>query len=118
MVWPSMLTAPPTPHLTPQDPLVLGLGFLGWTLPSTIGVSAFGGQSLFGLLTQSIGEQMAHWPTGPALSDKFWLYMITWHIGLFLSLTLAQIGVQGRKQGWVPGAVWGPLGRALRGGSA
>jgi photosystem I subunit PsaO len=55
-----------------KDPLVLGLGFLGWTLPSTIGVPAFGGQSLFGLLTQSIGEQMAHWPTGPALSDKFW----------------------------------------------
>ncbi|GBF99827.1 photosystem I subunit O [Raphidocelis subcapitata] len=83
-----------------KDPLVIGLGFLGWTLPSTIGVSAFGGQSLFGLLTQSIGEEMAHWPVGPALSDKFWLYMITWHVGLFLTMTLAQIGVQARKQGY------------------
>ena len=82
-----------------KDPLVIGLGVLGWTLPSTIGVSAFGGQSLFGLLTQSIGQEMAHWPTGPALDSKFWLYMITWHVGLFLTMTLAQIGVQARKQG-------------------
>ncbi len=43
-----------------------------WTVPSNIGVSGFGGQSLFGLLTQSIGEELAHFPTGPALSDKFW----------------------------------------------
>ena len=25
-------------------------------------------------------------------------YLITWHVGLFVTLTLAQIGVQGRKQ--------------------
>ena len=56
----------------PKDALALGLGVIGWTLPSTIGVSAFGGQSLFGLLTQSIGEELAHFPTGPALGDKFW----------------------------------------------
>jgi len=61
-----------------KDPLAIGLGFLGWTLPSTIGVSAFGGQSLFGLLTQSIGEQLSHWPTGPALSDKFWCAFWVW----------------------------------------
>ena len=42
----------------------------------------------------------AHWPTGPALDDKFWLYMITWHIGLFLAMFLGQIGVQARKQGY------------------
>ena len=42
----------------------------------------------------------AHWPTGPAMDDKFWLYMITWHIGLFLAMFLGQIGVQARKQGY------------------
>ncbi|GLC42776.1 hypothetical protein PLESTB_001416800 [Pleodorina starrii] len=82
------------------DPLVPVLGFAGWTIPSNIGVSGFDGNSLFGLFTQSIGEQLAHFPTGPALSDKFWLYMITWHLGLFLTITLGQIGVQGRKQGY------------------
>ncbi|PNH11820.1 hypothetical protein TSOC_001321 [Tetrabaena socialis] len=83
-----------------SDPLVPVLGFAGWTIPSTIGVSAFGGNSLFGLFTASIGENLAHFPTGPALDDKFWLYMITWHVGLFVTLTLGQIGVQGRKQGY------------------
>lgn len=78
------------------DPLVLGLGFLGWTIPSNIGVSAFGGNSLFGLLMNSIGDNLAHWPTGPALDDKFWLYMITWHVGLFVTLLLGQVGVQVR----------------------
>ena len=52
-----------------------------WTIPSNIPTSAFGGASLFGLLTSSIGEELAHWPTGPALTDKFWLYLLTWHIG-------------------------------------
>ena len=41
-----------------KDPLVFVLGFLGWTVPSTVGVSAFGGNSLFGLLMGSIGENM------------------------------------------------------------
>lgn len=82
------------------DPLVPVLGFAGWTIPSNIGVSAFGGKSLFGLFTASIGEQLAHFPTGPALTDNFWLYMITWHIGLFLCIFLGQIGVQARKQGY------------------
>jgi photosystem I protein PsaO len=31
-----------------------------------------------------------------ALTDKFWLYLLTWHVGLFLTLFLGQIGVQGR----------------------
>ncbi len=43
-----------------------------WTIPSNIAVSGFGGKSLFGLFTASIGEQLAHFPTGPALTDKFW----------------------------------------------
>ena len=29
---------------------------------------------------QSIGENLAHFPTGPALDDKFWLYLITYHV--------------------------------------
>jgi photosystem I protein PsaO len=34
-----------------------------------------------------------------ALTDKFWLYLLTWHIGLFLTLFLGQIGVQGKGAG-------------------
>ena len=77
-----------------KEPLALMVGFGGWFVPSNIGVSAFGGQSLFGALMGSIGENLAHFPTGPALDDKFWLYMVTWHVGLFVTLTLAQIGIQ------------------------
>lgn len=43
-----------------------------WVIPSNIPVSAFGGQSLFGAFTQSIGQELSHFPTGPALGDKFW----------------------------------------------
>jgi photosystem I subunit PsaO len=83
-----------------KDPTVLMASAAGWFIPSNIGVSAFGGKSLFGLLTASIGENMAHFPVGPALDDKFWLYMVTWHVGLFVTMTLGQIGFQGRKQGY------------------
>ncbi len=82
-----------------KDPTVLMASAAGWFIPSNIGVGAFGGKSLFGLFTASIGENMAHFPTGPALDDKFWLYMVTWHVGLFVTMTLGQIGFQGRKQG-------------------
>lgn len=83
-----------------KDPTVLAISFLGWTVPSSIGVSGFGGNSLFGLLNASIGEELAKFPVGPALDDKFWLYLITWHTGLFLTMLLGQIGVQGRKTGY------------------
>ena len=55
-----------------KDPLVFVLGFLGWTIPANIGVSAFGGNSLFGSFTQNIGENLARFPVGPPLTDKFW----------------------------------------------
>ncbi|KAK9842360.1 hypothetical protein WJX81_008491 [Elliptochloris bilobata] len=83
-----------------KDPLVFVLGFLGWTVPSTIGVSAFGGDSLFGLFTKSIGENLSHFPIGPKLTDKFWLLFALYHVGLFTTLLLGQIGVNGRRQGY------------------
>jgi photosystem I protein PsaO len=33
-----------------------------------------------------------------SLEDKFWLYMITWHMGLFSTMLLGQIGWQGTQQ--------------------
>ena len=48
----------------------------------------------------SIGNNLANFPQGPAIDDKFWLYLITWHIGLFSTMLLGQIGWQGRKQGY------------------
>lgn len=35
-----------------------GLGFVGWTVPSSIPTAALGGNSLFGAFTASIGEEM------------------------------------------------------------
>jgi photosystem I subunit PsaO len=55
-----------------RDPFVFGISFLGWTVPSSIPVSAFGGNSLFGSFMGSITENLAHFPTPPALDDKFW----------------------------------------------
>ena len=98
-----------------------------WVIPSNIPVAALGGQSLFGAFTQSIGKELSHFPTGPALGDKFWcvkllrcmhgshyvhetaeqharsrpyvtsaaidcrLYLVTWHVGLFLAMFLGQV---------------------------
>ena len=80
------------------DLSVIGFGLIGWLAPSSI--PAIGGQSLSSLFFNSIGPELAHWPTGPALSSPFWLWMITWHIGLFITLTLGQIGFKGRKDGY------------------
>lgn len=71
-----------------------------WFAPSNIGVPALGGKSLFGLFSESIGQELSHFPVGPALTDNFWLYLVTWHVGLFLTLFLGQIGVRGRAQGY------------------
>jgi len=49
---------------------------------------------------ESIGENLANFPAPPGVTDKFWLLFITWHVGLFTTLTLAQIGINGRKQGY------------------
>lgn len=56
--------------------------------------------------TDTIGSNLANFPQGPALDDKFWLYLITWHIGLFSTMLLGQIGWQGRKQGYFKWTVW------------
>nr|6SL5_O Chain O, PsaO [Dunaliella salina] len=80
------------------DPIVPAISFVGWTLPSNIGTSALNGQSLFGAFYESIGQNLAHWPTGFALDDKFWLYMVTWHTGLFIVMLLGQVGFKGRTE--------------------
>ena len=108
---------PPSPPLSPppplpssagspykwlnKDPLAFALGFLGWTVPASSPSPSFGEDgSLFGALTHSISRELANFPQGPALDSNFWILLITYHVGLFVALTLAQIGVQGRKQGY------------------
>ncbi|XXG62624.1 hypothetical protein AAC387_Pa05g0948 [Persea americana] len=81
-----------------RDLNVIGFGLIGWIAPSSI--PAINGNSLTGLFFQSIGEELAHWPTGPALTSQFWLWMITWHLGLFICLTFGQIGFKGRTDGY------------------
>ncbi|CAA7400241.1 unnamed protein product [Spirodela intermedia] len=75
---------------------VIGFGLVGWLAPSSI--PAINGNSLTGLFFDSIGKELAHWPTGPALTSPFWLWLVTWHLGLFLCLTFGQIGFKGRKE--------------------
>ncbi|XP_064967959.1 photosystem I subunit O-like [Musa acuminata AAA Group] len=79
---------------------VIGFGLIGWLVPSS--VPAIGGKSLTGLFFESIGTELAHWPTGPALTSQFWLWMVTWHLGLFLCLTFGQIGFKGRTEDYFP----------------
>merc|ERR1711907_383769 len=67
-----------------KDTFPRDVGFLAWTIPSSIPVGSFGGSSLFYRLNESIAEGFAKFPTGPGLTDPFWVYMLTWHIGLFL----------------------------------
>ncbi|XP_002976132.2 photosystem I subunit O [Selaginella moellendorffii] len=80
------------------DLSVIGFGLIGWLAPSSI--PAINGDSLTGLFFGSIGPELAHWPTGPALTSPFWLWMILWHLGLFITLTFGQIGFKGRADGY------------------
>ncbi|CAK9184689.1 unnamed protein product [Ilex paraguariensis] len=75
---------------------VIGFGLIGWLAPSSI--PAINGNSLTGLFFQSIAEELSHWPTGPALTSQFWLWLVTWHFGLFVCLTFGQIGFKGRAE--------------------
>ncbi|XP_073135218.1 photosystem I subunit O [Henckelia pumila] len=75
---------------------VIGFGLIGWLAPSSIPI--INGNSLTGLFFSSIGPELAHWPTGPALTSPFWLWLVTWHLGLFLCLTFGQIGFKGRTE--------------------
>ena len=43
-----------------------------WTVPTSIGVPALGGNSLFQLFLASIGDNLAAFPRGPPLEDPFW----------------------------------------------
>ncbi|KAJ6798250.1 photosystem I subunit O [Iris pallida] len=81
-----------------KDLNVIGFGLIGWLAPSSI--PAINGDSLTGLFLQSIGNELSHWPTGPALTSQFWLWLITWHLGLFICLTFGQIGFKGRTENY------------------
>ncbi|KAF4374120.1 photosystem I subunit O [Cannabis sativa] len=77
-----------------RDFNVIGFGLIGWLAPSSIPV--IDGKSLTGLFFDSIGAELAHFPTPPALTSQFWLWLVTWHLGLFIVLTFGQIGFKGR----------------------
>ncbi|CAI9781416.1 unnamed protein product [Fraxinus pennsylvanica] len=77
---------------------VIGFGLIGWLAPSSIPV--IGGNSLTGLFFESIGTELPHFPTPPALTSQFWLWLVCWHLGLFLPLTFGQIGFKGRTENY------------------
>lgn len=79
-----------------RDLNVVGFGLIGWLAPSSI--PAINGKSLTGLFFDSIGTELAHFPTPPAVTSQFWLWLVTWHLGLFLCLTFGQIGFKGRTE--------------------
>ena len=73
----------------------------GWVIPSASPCPAFpDNASLFELFSERISANLANFPQGPAADDKIWLYMLTWHLGLFACMMFGQIGVQARKQGY------------------
>lgn len=49
---------------------MIGFGLIGWLAPSSIPV--IDGKSLTGLFFESIGTELAHFPTPPALTSQFW----------------------------------------------
>ncbi|CAA2968161.1 photosystem I subunit O [Olea europaea subsp. europaea] len=49
---------------------VIGFGLIGWLAPSSVPV--IDGKSLTGLFFESIGTELAHFPTPPALTSQFW----------------------------------------------
>ncbi|XP_048498730.1 photosystem I subunit O-like [Beta vulgaris subsp. vulgaris] len=75
---------------------VIGFGLIGWLASSS--VPTINGNSLSGLFFSSIGEELSHFPTPPALTSQFWLWLVLWHLGLFLCLTFGQIGFKGRTE--------------------
>ncbi|GMI92268.1 photosystem I subunit O [Hibiscus trionum] len=79
-----------------RDLNVIGFGLIGWLAPSSI--PAIDGKSLTGLFFESIGTELAHFPTPPALTSQFWLWLVLWHLGLFITLTFGQIGFKGRTE--------------------
>ena len=54
------------------------LTLFGWTVPSGIAIKSYGDTSLLAAFSASIGENLANFPQGPGLEDKFWLYLLTW----------------------------------------
>ncbi|XP_021278748.1 photosystem I subunit O [Herrania umbratica] len=77
---------------------VIGFGLIGWIAPSSI--PAINGKSLTGLFFESIGAELAHFPSPPPLTSQFWLWLVLWHLGLFITLTFGQIGFKGRSEGY------------------
>ncbi|XVF46965.1 hypothetical protein PTKIN_Ptkin03bG0070800 [Pterospermum kingtungense] len=71
---------------------VIGFGLIGWIAPSSM--PAIDGKSLTGLFFESI----AQFPTPPPLTSQFWLWLVLWHLGLFITLTFGQIGFKGRTE--------------------
>jgi photosystem I protein PsaO len=53
-----------------KDLSVIGFGLIGWIAPSSLPL--INGNSLTGLFFGSIGPELAHFPTGPALTSPFW----------------------------------------------
>ncbi|KAE8682456.1 Photosystem I subunit O [Hibiscus syriacus] len=79
-----------------RDLNVIGFGLIGWPAPSSI--PAIDGKSLTGLFFESIGTELAHFPTPPALTSQFCLWLVLWHLGLFITLTFGQNGFKGRTE--------------------
>ena len=64
----------------------------GWGIPSASpGPAVENNASLFKVFSDRIADNLAHFPQGPAADDKIWLYMLTWHMGLFACMMLGQI---------------------------
>lgn len=68
------------------DYSVIGFGLIGWLAPSSI--PAINGKSLTGLFFESIGAELAHFPSPPALTSSFWFVTSPFVLLFFHSVLL------------------------------
>eukprot|EP00243_Klebsormidium_subtile_P011778 TRINITY_DN6829_c0_g2_i1.p1 TRINITY_DN6829_c0_g2~~TRINITY_DN6829_c0_g2_i1.p1 ORF type:complete len:396 (-),score=44.86 TRINITY_DN6829_c0_g2_i1:337-1524(-) len=79
--------------------LVQGVSMGGWGLISSIPI--VDGESLLNLFLKTAGPNLLSWPARPPPNDPSWIWLGTWHAGLFLFMGLSKYGIKQRKLGSV-----------------
>lgn len=77
--------------------LVQGVSMGGWGLISSIPI--VDGESLLNLFLKTAGPNLLSWPARPPPNDPSWIWLGTWHAGLFLFMGLSKYGIKQRKLG-------------------
>ncbi len=76
------------------NPIVVVLALVGWIAPSSIptNIPLTHGTGLSQAFFESMNQNLANFPKGPAADDPFWTLLVLWHIGMFACLIFGTIG--------------------------